>query len=195
LLDEASEPAFQANIEDCQTLIDFFSGKTSGPTSGPLYERSEIAGVPKLEARKVDAAPEGAIVRKKKGEDDDAYFVGKGKKGKKGGNSKVPDAAPDSPGSATTGTQLNMPLPTLSALLSLSIPPPASSLDVPRVIEDLKTKKAWYEANQTRVTAENMKKAEADIRRLTNGAKATNGAGAEATEPAVSTESTDVTTQ
>ena len=54
----------------------------------------------------------------------------------------------------------------LTALLSLSIPPPTSTADVPRVIEDLKTKKAWFEANQARVTAENKAKAEAEIRRL-----------------------------
>jgi len=38
-------------------------------------------------------------------------------------------------------------------------------------VEDLKTKKAWFEANQARVTAENITKAEADIRRLASGAK------------------------
>ena len=38
-------------------------------------------------------------------------------------------------------------------------------------MEDLKTKKAWFEANQARVTTENITKAEADITRLTSGAK------------------------
>jgi len=38
-------------------------------------------------------------------------------------------------------------------------------------VEDLKTKKAWFEANQARVTTENITKAEADIRRLTSNAK------------------------
>jgi len=39
------------------------------------------------------------------------------------------------------------------------------------VVEDLKTKKAWFEANQTRVTSENVSKAESDIERLTNTVK------------------------
>ena len=69
-------------------------------------------------------------------------------------------------GSEASGDRLNMPLATLSALLSLSIPPPASSADLPRVVEDLKTKKAWFEANQARVTAENKAKAEKEIERL-----------------------------
>ncbi|KAI0352929.1 hypothetical protein OH77DRAFT_1438402 [Trametes cingulata] len=172
LREEAEIPAFQAQIEDCQTLIDYFSGKSSTATLSsqkPLTEKSEVAGVPKLELRKVEAAPEGVVVRKKKGEDEESYFVGGGKKkGGKKGSAKPSAPAQESNGAeaATSGGQLNVPLPTLTALLSLSIPPPTSTADVPRVIEDLKTKKAWFEANQARVTAENKAKAEAEIRRL-----------------------------
>ncbi|KAH9853443.1 hypothetical protein C2E23DRAFT_884625 [Lenzites betulinus] len=192
LREEAEIPAFQAQIEDCQTLIDSFSGKSSAAplsTQKPLMERSEVAGVPKLEIRKVDAAPEGAVVRKKKADADEAYFVGGGKKkgGKKGGaKPATPAAAADAngaePAAATQGSQLHVPLPTLSALLTLSIPPPTSTTDVPRVIEDLKTKKAWFEANQARVTAENKARAEAEIRRLV-GKPAVDG-GNDASPPA-----------
>ncbi|PIL37179.1 hypothetical protein GSI_00871 [Ganoderma sinense ZZ0214-1] len=172
LRDEADVPAFQAQIEDCQTLIDYFSGKSSTATLShqkPLTEKSDVAGVPKLDIRKVDAAPEGMVARKKKGEDDEAYFVGAGKKkgGKKGGAKPVADA--NGSESQSANGQLNVPLPTLTALLSLSIPPPTSTTDVPRVVEDLKTKKAWFEANQSRVTAENKAKAEAEIRKLLGG--------------------------
>ncbi|GJE84016.1 hypothetical protein PsYK624_000900 [Phanerochaete sordida] len=167
LREEAEVPAFQAQIEDCQTLIDYFSGKSSAPaalSSEKWQQRANVAGVPELDIRKVDAAPEGAIVRKKKGDDDASYFVGgKGKKGKKGGK---PAPAPDAAPAEGSGDKLHVPLPTLSALLSLSIPPPTSSGDLPRVVEDLKTKKAWFEANQARVTAENKAKAEKEIERL-----------------------------
>ncbi|EFI27706.1 nuclear segregation protein Bfr1 [Coprinopsis cinerea okayama7 len=183
LLEEAQVPAFQAHIDDCQTLIDFFSGKTTGaPTYKSLenQEKAELPGVKKLEIRKVEDIPEGSIVRKKKGEDEESYFVGgKGKsKGKKGGKT-------DSPATPTTASTsaLNVPLPTLSALLSMSIPPPTSTADVPRVIEDLKTKKAWYEANQDRVTAENVAKAEKEIQRLTGETKPAAAAPAESSEP------------
>lgn len=172
LRDEADVPAFQAQIEDCQTLIDYFSGKSSTATLSqqkPLTEKSDVAGVPKLDIRKVDAAPEGLVARKKKGEDDEAYFVGGGKKkgGKKGGAKTAADA--NGSESHSANGQLNVPLPTLTALLSLSIPPPTSTTDVPRVVEDLKTKKAWFEANQAHVTAENKAKAEAEIRKLLGG--------------------------
>lgn len=170
--DEASIPAFQSYIEDCQTLIDFFSGKSSATVSSDSpFTRAEVVGVPKLEIRQVDAVPDGAVVRKKKGEDEDTYFVGgKGKKGKKGGSTLKADepaeAASTTP-TAHASDKLQIPFSNLTALLQLSIPAPNSQADVPRVIEDLQTKKAWYEANQARVTAENLAKAEAEIARLT----------------------------
>ncbi|KAF9259535.1 hypothetical protein L218DRAFT_663969 [Marasmius fiardii PR-910] len=174
LRDEAEIPAFQAQIEDCQTLIDALSGKSTGDVtfkSTPLQpERGEIAGVPKLDIRKVEAAPEGMVARKKKGDDDDNYFVGgKGKgKGNKKPSGKSNGNADAAPTAAASSSQLNVPFATLSALLSLSIPPPTSLADVPRVIENVKTKKAWFEANQARVTAENISKADAEIQRLLN---------------------------
>ncbi|KAF6762118.1 nuclear segregation protein Bfr1 [Ephemerocybe angulata] len=186
LLDEAQTPAFQFQIEDCQTLIDSLSGKSTGNvTFKSTPDAQEIAGVPKLEVRKVEAeVPEGIIVRKKKGEDDDAYFVAakrnKGGNGnKKGAASKAAPVveAPATP-AAPSSSNLQIPLPTLSALLSLSIPPPANSADVPRVVEDLKTKKAWFEANQDRVTAENIAKANARIQKLDE--KATEASPADA---------------
>ncbi|KAF8655291.1 hypothetical protein AX16_003190 [Volvariella volvacea WC 439] len=178
LREEAEIPAFQAQIEDCQTLIDFFSGKTTGnvalksTSDASSAPSSGLVNVPKLELRKVDDIPEGAIVRKKKGEEEEAYFVagkGKNKGGKKGGktNGSTGTVTPTgTPTSTPANDKLNVPLPLLSAILSLSIPPPASATDVPRVIQDLSIKKAWFEANQARVTAENIAKAEAEIKRL-----------------------------
>jgi hypothetical protein len=171
--EEASIPAFQSDIEDCQTLVDFFSGKSSATVaskSGSPFARAEVSGVPKLEIRQVDAVPEGAMVRKKKGEEEDTYFVGgKGKKGKKGGVAKTANEPTENNSAAVSpaSDKLNIPMGNLSALLALSIPVPDSHADVPRVIEDLKTKKAWFEANQARITKENVEKAEAEIARLT----------------------------
>ena len=60
------------------------------------------------------------MARKKKGEDEDNYFIG-GKGKKKGGKAATTPKEP-----AEKSGNLNIPLPTLTALLSLSIPPPAS---------------------------------------------------------------------
>ncbi|KAK0486993.1 hypothetical protein EDD18DRAFT_1192765 [Armillaria luteobubalina] len=196
LRDDAEIPAYQAQIEDCQTLIDYLSGKNTGPAklnSAPAEPeaKAEVAGVPKLELRKVEAAPEGAVVRKKKGGDEDSYFVARGKgKGKK--NVPKPASTPE-----PTSGGLNIDLPRLSALLSLSIPPPDSAADVTRVITDLQTKKSWFEANQARVTAENIAKAEAEIKRLSAKEVAatpeiTPSAGEHLDEPATTTPSSAV---
>ncbi|OAX43489.1 nuclear segregation protein Bfr1 [Rhizopogon vinicolor AM-OR11-026] len=165
LREEASLPAFQMQIEDCQTLVDALSGKSTGNvtlSSSLLPAKQDVSGVPQLEIRQVEAVEDTMVARKKK--DEESYFVGKAKKGKKG--PKTTTASP------TNTDTINLPYGQLSALLSLSIPPPTGQSDVPRVIEDLKTKKAWYEANQARQTAENIAKAEAEIQRLTNGTKA-----------------------
>jgi hypothetical protein len=186
LREEAQSPAFQAQIEDCQTLIDYFTGKSTGNItykSTPLTVRPEVAGVPKLELRKVEESPEGLVVHKKKGDEEDAYFVSNKKNKTKKGSSKANGTGRSTPTTPTnTNTSLNVALPTLAALLSLSIPPPASNLDLPRLIEDLNTKKVWFEANQARVTAENIAKAEADILRLTTQK------GDSSSKPAVSEE-------
>lgn len=161
LREEAALPAFQAQIEDCQTLIDALSSKTSVNvelSSAASPAKAAVAGVPELELRKVEDVGDGLVVRKKKGEEEEAYFVGKQKKGKK-------DKA------VKAESTLNLPLPVLRALLSLSIPAPTGHNDVARVIEDLKTKKAWFVANQARVTAESVAKAEAEIHRLTLGTR------------------------
>lgn len=167
LREEAEVPAFQAQIEDCQTLIEYFSGKSTAPptlSADREQQKSAVAGVPELEIRKVEEPVEGVVALKKKGEE--SYFVGGG--GKKKGKKQHAKATPATDAvDATSKDRLNVPMSTLSALLSLSIPPPTSGTDVPRLVEDLKTKKAWYEANQARVTAENKAKAEKEIERLT----------------------------
>jgi hypothetical protein len=160
LREDASLPAFQMQIEDCQTLIDALSGKPTGNVALPSSSataKSDVSGVPQLEIRQVEAVEGTMVARKKKGDDEESYFVGKAKKGKKGPKTSATPPA----------DTVNLPLSQLSALLSLSIPPPTGQSDLPRVIEDLKKKKAWYEANQARQTAENIAKAEAEIRRLT----------------------------
>jgi hypothetical protein len=168
LREEASQPAFQLQIEDCQTLIDFFSGKS---TTVSVSSAKAGCTEPTLEIRQVEAVPDSFVPRKKKGEEEEAYFVGgkgkgKGKKGPKANGAAATTAAAEA---SSSSSNVNVPFATLSALFSLSIPPPSSQADVPRVVEDLKTKKAWFEANQARVTAEAIAKAEAEIQRLTKG--------------------------
>ncbi len=191
LLEEAKTPAYQTQIEDCQTLIDHFSGKPSNlDTSKSIVSpKTQLVGVRELELRKVEGAPEGMVVRKK-GEEEESYFVGG--KGRGRGKKNAQKTSGEGNGSAS----LHMPLPILSALGTLSIPPPTSPVDVPRIIEDLKTKKMWFEANQARATAESIAKAEAEVKRLLKEADKANNTEAVLTQetPAepVSTPQTDL---
>ena len=155
---EAPLPAYQAEIEDFQTLVDALSGKSSDSVvlSSSLPLSGEVVGVPNLEIRQVEAATDGVVAHKKKDEEV-TYFVGKGKRGKTG---KIPKIAQE------TDALKILSFETITALSKLTIPLPTAAGDIPRVIEDLKTKKAWYEANQASVTAENIAKAEAQIQRL-----------------------------
>ncbi|KZT62977.1 hypothetical protein CALCODRAFT_489526 [Calocera cornea HHB12733] len=174
LREEAQLPAYQSQIEDCQTLIDYFNVRMNGGTAPPptttagaaAVAHADIVGVKSLELRQVDAEPEGMVVRKKKGEEEAAYFVG-GKKGKKGSkptnghtNGTVAHEAKPTEG------KLNLPFGTLTALLELSIPPPTSIEDIPQTIENLQKKKAYFVAIQPKATKDQIAKAEAEIKRL-----------------------------
>ncbi|KAF8914619.1 hypothetical protein CPB85DRAFT_1218909 [Mucidula mucida] len=190
LREEAELPAFQAQIEDCQTLIDFFSGKSTTVTlKSASAAKAEVAGVPKLEIRQVDAAPEGLVVRKKKGEEQDNYFVASKGKGKNKKGTPKPQPEQEQPST----DRFVVSLANLSALMEFSIPPPTSQSDVPRVIEDLTTKKNWFQANQDRVTKENIAKAEAQIQKLAASAKEL-GTPEVPLEPSSTPKSTDIHT-
>lgn len=176
LLEQAKEPAYGAEIQDCQTLIDYFA-RTSGAateTAAEQAQKAEIVGVPKLELRKVDDIMEGMTAMKKKGEEENHYFVAKKTKkpapSAKGKAAATTTAAASTEATSSAPAQLNIPFGTLSGLMAFSIPPPTNAAEVPRVIEDLKIKKAWFLANQERVTKENVAKAEATIEKLNKAA-------------------------
>jgi len=183
LLEEAQAPAFEREIEDCQTLIDFFrrrtglAGSVEASAGSSLYNRPDVKGVPKLELRQIDAAPPpGGVVLKKKGEQEEEVWGGGGKKGKKQQNNKkgVPVAAPveDKEAKDPNEEKLNLPFGTLGGLLALGISSPLTVGEVPKTIDALEAKKAYFKANQDRVTKEKIAVVEKKIAALelkTNG--------------------------
>jgi hypothetical protein len=138
--------------------------------------KKDLEGVKKLEVRQIETSEDfaGATIAKKKGQQDEeeGYFVGGGKKTKGKGKKKgkgVPlslgDDAEEANGtsettSTTRETPLNIPLPMLSGLLALNIPPPTSASDVGRVVENLRLKKAFFVGDQKRKTQENIENLE-----------------------------------
>lgn len=165
--EDASAPAFAKEIEDCDQLIRYFSGASESDvkkdqTVGPARSGSlpELPEPPKPDT----SVPEGAVVAKKKGEEED-YFAGSGSskkkgKGKKGSKATASGGADES--SSGSGS-LNVPFGMLSALLSLSIPPPANQADLPRVVDNIKLKREYFVTNQPHQTQENIRKVEEKI--------------------------------
>lgn len=159
LREEAALPAFAKEIEDCDVLIRYFShGEVdAAPAAAATAAEAPASSVPaRLPPRETDTAvPEGAVVARKKGEEE-SYFVGSAKKKNKGKKSAAKEA-PDATGS------LHVPFGMLSALLNLSIPPPTNASELPNVIENLKLKRKYFISNQARQTQENIRRAEEKI--------------------------------
>ena len=159
LLEEAQAPAFEREIEDCRNLILFFQqriGQSGGgseqstSSNGSLFSRPEVAGVPKLELRKVEGeAPKGTVLKKKGDavEEDTTGWgaVGGGKK-KKGSNKQQQEKKE----TKQEDQMLNLPFGTLAALMGLGITAPLTSKDMPQSIENLERKKKYFVDNQVR---------------------------------------------
>lgn len=177
LREDAALPAYAKEIEDCDVLIRYFSNNAEGAQENETSEEAKKAleGVKPLELRTVDTdAFAGATIAKKKGEDDDeGYFIGSAKKSKAKGKKKS-RGTPLSLGNDNASAEeqqvesgkLNVPLSTLSALLSLNIPPPTNSNDIVRVVENLQRKKAFFIGDQKRKTQENIERVEKKLQAL-----------------------------
>lgn len=163
LLEEAQAPAFEREIEDCQTLIRFFQQRiglsngnagasSSSSSSGGLgLNRPKVAGVPELQPRKVEQAdfPKGAVPLKKKSEQEEESWGGlaKSKKGRK----QQQGANIDGDAASNDDEKLNLPFGTLSGLMALGIPAPLTTGEVQKTIDSLNLKKKYFTDNQVRV--------------------------------------------
>jgi len=141
-------------MEDCSVLIGWFKGKYGGgqvpsTNAGDKLATAQLQGVKELEVRKVENDFAGMTLKKKEEDEElDGFFGGKGKgKGKKGGKKGSEAATPVSTEGGGKEAAVNLPMSLLSALLSLGISPPTGKEDVSRTLNDLETKKAWFEAN------------------------------------------------
>ncbi|KAJ1033998.1 hypothetical protein NDA18_000872 [Ustilago nuda] len=171
LREEASLPAFAKEIEDCDVLINYFSKGSASSNENEKKDKQKSVGGKALNLRQVNSdamVPKGAVLHQKN-EEEETYFAGNSKQRKPKGKGRrgTPldlNAAEGADENATAaggaGEKLNVPLGTLSALLALSIPPPANAADVGRVVENLKLKKQYFVSNQARVTRENIERVE-----------------------------------
>ena len=151
-MEEASEPAYAAEILTCESLIGHFDPQSAeahaAKTKGSLLKDQ---GLRATATRVVDALPKGTKLVKK----EEDYFVGgKGKKGKKGANKGT-----SSPITPTTPThddkgkfQLNHGI--LIELGKVDVRAPVGWDDVPGCVEKLRARLAFYKENSDRVTKE-----------------------------------------
>ncbi|ORY34930.1 putative nuclear segregation protein Bfr1 [Naematelia encephala] len=171
LREEAKMPAYRAEIEDCAVLIGWFKGKYGGgeipTTNAGGKAQTQVAGVKELEVRKVEGDFKGMTLKKKDEDEELGGFFGGSGKGKKKGKkaSTSGTATPQSDSPAPSGA-VNLPMSLLSALLSMGIPPPNGQQDISRTIEDLETKKAWFEANSEQKTKAEIERVEKLVKKL-----------------------------
>ncbi|WVN86951.1 uncharacterized protein L203_102126 [Cryptococcus depauperatus CBS 7841] len=180
LREEARTPAYASEIEDCGVLINWLKGKYGSGEIPSTHAGGKsnsgasaiVEGVKQLEIRKVDEdAFKGMMLKKKDDDNLNGFFGGSGKgkkKGKKGGNGGGSGTAtPASEGaSGSKDAAVNLPMTLLSTLLSLGISPPSNKDDVQRTVDDLETKKAWFEANSTAKTKAEIERVERIVAKL-----------------------------
>ena len=136
-------PAYQDEIRTTQSLLAHFDPSFS--------QKQEVSGPGKFAAtasRTVDSSGMKGTALRKKGEEEEVYFMGgAGKKNKKNRNQQN-QTAPASEG------KFNLDLGTIDSLAKIGIDPPMSQADVPSVVEKLKEKLDFWKGDQKRKTDE-----------------------------------------
>lgn len=158
--EDAKLPAYSKEIEDCQILIGWFQGKNGSEvpsTNAGGKGQTTLEGVKALEIRQVETEFKGMTLKKKRDDELAGFFGGSGKGKKKGGkggagSKAASGTATPAEGESSKKDAVNLPMSLLSAILSLGIHPPSGKDDVQRTVDDLETKKAWFEANSAAKT-------------------------------------------
>jgi chromosome segregation ATPase len=144
-LDEAGQPAFMDEILSAEGLIRHFDPST--PTEAKTLREPSKFGA--QAQRTVDASDIKGTALKKKGDEEEAYFIGGGgKKGKKGRKTNA-DAAP-----ASSEGKFNLNMGIIEELGKVGVDPPSTQADVPGVVEKLKAKVARWKGDQDKKTKE-----------------------------------------
>lgn len=151
--EEASEKAYTSEILTCEGLIGFFD-----PSSAEAARKAKLVAEPRALAAQSTRAVETTQLDKgtklvKKEED---YFIGgggkkKGKKGRKDAVSPGPEAASEAPSSSG---KFNLNVGILEELAKIDVDTPMGKEDVPKTLEKLREKLAWYKEHQEIKTKE-----------------------------------------
>ncbi|KAG9285351.1 hypothetical protein G9A89_010826 [Geosiphon pyriformis] len=153
--EEAAIPAFQDEIVTCETLLHYFQSLQG---NGKITEQIPNPSSANLNLREPDISsniPKGMMLTKKSDRKED-YFVG----GKY--SSKKNKSAKDKKPGKTNGFHHDI----LRQLTSVKVAIPTNLSEVEKTIVELTEKRAYYIENQSKITKENVEKAEAHIAAL-----------------------------
>ncbi|KAF9578930.1 hypothetical protein BGW38_005029, partial [Lunasporangiospora selenospora] len=172
----AEIPAFANEIITCDSVYRYLVQFSTDERRVTEVAASTASSEPSpSNVRQVDTktnVPSGVMLAKKSDKEEEVFFVGKSKKSKGPKEKKV------------EGNSFKLPLAVLEQLVELKVVVPASPADVAKTLDALQEKKKHFLENQERATAENKRKAEERIAKLTlNDDEETNG---NAEKPAVS---------
>lgn len=150
--EEASEKAYASEILTCEGLIGFFD-----PSSAEAARKAKLESGPRALAaqptRIVEAAaPTGTKLAKKEDRGED-YFAGPGKKKGKKGRKEATNPAPES-AEAAAGGKFSLSIGVLEELAKIDVETPGSKDDVPKTLEKLREKLAWFKEHQEIKTKE-----------------------------------------
>ncbi|OAQ35698.1 hypothetical protein K457DRAFT_894079, partial [Linnemannia elongata AG-77] len=155
----AEIPAFQQEITTCDSVYKYLLQFTSAAN---IRQADTTANV-----------PTGVMLAKKADTKEEVFFVGggcKSKKTTKAPKEKTIDSTHSSPTTTTTAittATLKFPLAIMEQLFELKVTVPRSSADLEKTLDALLEKSTTLKANQASATAENKRKAEERIAKLT----------------------------
>ncbi|KAJ2804653.1 multicopy suppressor of BFA (Brefeldin A) [Coemansia guatemalensis] len=166
--EEAEEPAFQDEINSCNTLIAYLRGLVPSTASGGKSEgsKSEESTRPSSAAsstRETDSSehvPAGMVAVKKTG-GEESYFAGTSDRSKKKHYQRK-----DCRASGTKADVLRLPLAVAERFLELRVDIPTNTMGIAAALKNLAARKQHFIDQQPRATEEKKKKAEEEIAKL-----------------------------
>ncbi|GAA5811133.1 hypothetical protein MFLAVUS_004562 [Mucor flavus] len=175
-LELAALPAFESEIALCDNLAIFLEGFiSSNKTTTAAVSPAVVA-----------EAFEGMMIKKK---DDEVFFAGSSKKNKQQKNKDPKEKKSD---------VLKLPLATMEAFFDIKVTVPTKISEIPATLLKLKERKAYYIAEQPKVTELNKKNAEQKIAAMLKEEQeeaAAAAASVEATATTTTVEATPITTE
>ncbi|KAG0071684.1 hypothetical protein BGZ89_009865 [Linnemannia elongata] len=154
----AEIPAFTNEIITCDSVYKYLLQFSTDDKR--IADAAAVAPVdaPAANVRQVDTTanvPSGVMLAKKADKVEEVFFAGKSKKNKGPKEKKV------------EGNSFKLPLAVLEQLLELKVVVPTSPADLEKTLDALIEKRDGFKANQEKATAENKRKAEERIAKLT----------------------------